>query len=83
MRPSLQAVAAVALLVLAGAAPWFAVGGIIDGNVAFPTAKRESFEIFRDASPKAFRACVVIWIAAACGFTWLALINLREASRES
>jgi hypothetical protein len=81
MRPSFQAVAALALLALAGAALWIGVGGIIDGQVTVPTAKRESYEFFRDASPKAFWACAVIWIAAGCGFTWLALINLREASR--
>jgi hypothetical protein len=82
MRPSFQILAALMVLGLAGVSFWFGATGIFDGAVEFPS-KREHFQVLQAVSPKAFWACVAVWLAMGVGFSWLAVSNFREAVRRA
>ena len=82
MRPSFQILAALLILAGAGFGFWTGISGILEGAVTFPS-KRETYHVLQEASPKTFWASVLVWLAMGLGFTWLAVVNLREAFRRA
>ena len=78
MRPSIQILMSLLILGMAGVAFWFAITGVIDGSVEFPS-KHQSFQVLHSSSPKAFWGCVAAWLAIGVGFSGVSLVNLREA----
>ena len=82
MRPSFQIVLALMILAIAGVSFYFGLTGILEGVVEYPS-KREAFQVVRASSPKMFWTCVLFWLGGSAGALWLAVVNLREATRRA
>jgi hypothetical protein len=77
MKPSLKMLRALGIFALGCAALWFGITGIIYGLVEYP-GRYHHFEVARTASPTAFWTYVAFWLVAGIGFSWRAVVHLRQ-----
>lgn len=80
IRPSILIALAVCILALGGTAGWFAIDGLMSGVVEYPTKYAQRLVSLED-SPKTYWGCVFFWMAEGVAFTFLGIIQLRNASR--
>lgn len=73
MRRFFQIFPDLIILGLAGIGFWLGITGILDGAVWVPSGRgaHVNVQVFQVASPKAFWACVAIWLATGVIFFWL------------